>query len=325
MIYRERQRVLTISYSHLTEIPHVREARMLCKKVVNFFSLLSHTHESGARKMGITQDLLSLVTGLAHYLKILIRIALTAALKLERDYGSRTALSHFLSRLDRLCRDPDIAKTAGSPINSGPPGATITNGTEGSMQPKAIESGTTSAKARSCGYKSLVRPGGSFINQTEGDAITDLCEACHLTVEEECARFGTNLRWHLQCLSCSICHRHASKEKDPAKLAALTRQRSADSGEQRRQPLYLKEFRFELFERKPEDGIQGGSGRNRESSGRVYCSECPSSSIQDGFEYVTRLEQYAFLLCVALNKLYYLLKRRGVLASSPCKLASSTR
>ncbi|KAG0287874.1 hypothetical protein BGZ97_006969, partial [Linnemannia gamsii] len=38
--------------------------------------------ESGVRRLGMTQELLSLVTGLAHYLKILIRIALTCALKL---------------------------------------------------------------------------------------------------------------------------------------------------------------------------------------------------------------------------------------------------
>ena len=57
---------------------------MLCKKIVNFFSLLSHTQESGVRRLGMTQELLSLVTGLAHYLKILIRIALTSALKLVR-------------------------------------------------------------------------------------------------------------------------------------------------------------------------------------------------------------------------------------------------
>ncbi len=63
---------------------HGREAKMLCKKIVNFFSLLSHTQESGVRRLGMTQELLSLVTGLAHYLKILIRIALTCALKLVR-------------------------------------------------------------------------------------------------------------------------------------------------------------------------------------------------------------------------------------------------
>lgn len=67
---------------------HGREAKMLCKKIVNFFSLLSHTQESGVRRLGMTQELLSLVTGLAHYLKILIRIALTCALKLVSVFGS---------------------------------------------------------------------------------------------------------------------------------------------------------------------------------------------------------------------------------------------
>ena len=67
-----------------TGMAHVREARMLCRKTVELFTLLSHTQETGARRMGMTQGLLALVTGLAHYLKILIRIALTGALKLER-------------------------------------------------------------------------------------------------------------------------------------------------------------------------------------------------------------------------------------------------
>lgn len=34
------------------------------------------------KKLGITQELLSLVTGLAHYLKVLIRVTLNAALLL---------------------------------------------------------------------------------------------------------------------------------------------------------------------------------------------------------------------------------------------------
>ncbi|KAL1919216.1 uncharacterized protein VTP21DRAFT_1908 [Calcarisporiella thermophila] len=81
---------------------HSREAKMLCKKIVNFFSLLSNTQETGVRRLGITQELLSLVTGLAHYLKILIRIALTNALKLEREHESRTAIGRFLTKLMEL-------------------------------------------------------------------------------------------------------------------------------------------------------------------------------------------------------------------------------
>lgn len=55
---------------------------MLCKKIVAFFSLLSKTQETGVRKLGVTQELLSLVTGLAHYLKLLIRITLQGSLRL---------------------------------------------------------------------------------------------------------------------------------------------------------------------------------------------------------------------------------------------------
>ncbi|CAO3691998.1 unnamed protein product [Rhizopus stolonifer] len=80
-----------------------RESSMLCQKVSNFFSLLSHTQENGLRKIGITQDLLSLVTGLAHYLKVLIRIGLTGALRLEKRRDSEsTAISQFLSQLMEL-------------------------------------------------------------------------------------------------------------------------------------------------------------------------------------------------------------------------------
>ncbi|KAG2171655.1 hypothetical protein INT43_008035 [Umbelopsis isabellina] len=78
------------------------EAKRLCKKIINFFSLLSHTQESGAQLNGITEELLSLVTGLAHYLKILIRVALTGALKLEKQYHNNMAIPTFLNNLMQL-------------------------------------------------------------------------------------------------------------------------------------------------------------------------------------------------------------------------------
>ena len=89
-------------HAQAQKIQYVREARMLCKKIVNFFSLLSHSQEMGAQRMHITQELLSLVTGLAHYLKILIRISLTGALRLDQEYGVPAALESFLARLDEL-------------------------------------------------------------------------------------------------------------------------------------------------------------------------------------------------------------------------------
>ena len=79
-----------------------REAKLLCKKIVAFFSLLSKTQDSGVRRLGVTQELLSLVTGLAHYLKLLIRISLQGALKLERETGDTDGLHEFLDVLGQL-------------------------------------------------------------------------------------------------------------------------------------------------------------------------------------------------------------------------------
>ncbi|KAI9487508.1 MAG: hypothetical protein EXX96DRAFT_553530 [Benjaminiella poitrasii] len=82
-----------------TEFKYTREAKMLCKKIINFFSLLSRTEDMEMKKLGITQELLSLVTGLAHYLKILIRLALTSALRLEILVGKPVVVSRLLAKL----------------------------------------------------------------------------------------------------------------------------------------------------------------------------------------------------------------------------------
>lgn len=74
----------------------------MCKKVVAFFQLLAESQETGVRRLGVTQELLSLVTGLAHYLKLLIRICLQGALKLERETQSQEGLNHFLEDIGTL-------------------------------------------------------------------------------------------------------------------------------------------------------------------------------------------------------------------------------
>lgn len=75
---------------------------MLCKKIVQFFSLLSKTQDKNAHKLGVTQELLSLVTGLAHYLKLLIRICLQGALRIEKEPASADGLYLFLDDLGNL-------------------------------------------------------------------------------------------------------------------------------------------------------------------------------------------------------------------------------
>ena len=86
--------------THNTGMSYGREAKLLCKKIVSFFSLLSKSQDTGVRKLGVTQELLSLVTGLAHYLKLLIRICLQGALRLEREAHNSEGLYQLLDDLN---------------------------------------------------------------------------------------------------------------------------------------------------------------------------------------------------------------------------------
>ncbi|KAI0008045.1 rho-type GTPase-activating protein [Xylariaceae sp. FL0662B] len=92
----------TMKNFKMNELSYSREAKLLCKKIVSFFSLLSKTQDTGVRKLGVTQELLSLVTGLAHYLKLLIRICLQGTLKVEKEHRSPEALYRFLEDLGVL-------------------------------------------------------------------------------------------------------------------------------------------------------------------------------------------------------------------------------
>lgn len=97
-------------------LSYSREAKLLCKKIVAFFALLSKTQETGVRKLGVTQELLSLVTGLAHYLKLLIRICLQGVLKVEREAGDTNGLRQFLidlSNLEATKQDISLEATTG--------------------------------------------------------------------------------------------------------------------------------------------------------------------------------------------------------------------
>lgn len=83
-------------FNDRTGLQHTKEPKLLAKKIVNFFSLLTHKNSMSSQET--TQEFLSLVTTLAHTLKILIRFALKGALKLENNYNDKTALDSFLAK-----------------------------------------------------------------------------------------------------------------------------------------------------------------------------------------------------------------------------------
>lgn len=159
-------------------LPYSREAKMLCKKIISFFQLLSKTQEIGVRKLGITQELLSLVTGLAHYLKLLIRISLTGSLKLERERGNITAVNSYLVRLDSLNQET----------------------TEHTLPELVVAQHSNDQD----------------LGPTEAAlSSVDTCRACKRLLEEECVRSG-DVRFHLSCLRCHYCNRELSTEYSDA-------------------------------------------------------------------------------------------------------------
>ncbi|KAJ2911236.1 Rho-type GTPase activating protein Rga1 [Coemansia aciculifera] len=81
----------------IMHVDHTREPKLLCKKIVSFFSVLSHTQSNESN--GLTQELLSLVTSLAHYLKVLTRVALKGALKAQTEYKCPSSIKALLSKL----------------------------------------------------------------------------------------------------------------------------------------------------------------------------------------------------------------------------------
>ena len=294
---------------------------MLCRKTVDLFTLLSHTQETGTRRMGMTQELLALVTGLAHYLKILIRIALTGALKLEREHGVREAMQSFLDKLHLLA------------VQGGNPSARrMMKGAKGEVFPSQRSgSGNAGTHGVTYGFRSLAPENAGespFLGAPRDPALSgvpvvnppsDLCVKCSLTVEEDCVRLGTYQRWHSHCVQCSMCGKVAAppapataddkakeKEKEKAEDGGATPRITTA----RRPPANVDLFAYQL------DSVV-----DTQSFGAVpttiYCTDHARQGCRGGFQAVSRLEQYAFLLNVALRRLYLLLKKRKVIPLTP--------
>lgn len=291
---------------------HVREARLLCRKTVDLFTLLSRPQDAGQRRSGMTQELLALVTGLAHYLKILIRIALTGSLKLERDHDLREAMSSFLDKLHLLA------------VEGGNPGARRM--IRGGERSTGNQGGAPGTQGVTYGFKSLApeNAGDSPFGESDDSAgpsmerlsispPSDLCLRCQSTVEEDCARLGTFQRWHSHCLKCDTCGKAAAPTPIPPEPSAP----KDGSGGEEKEPVHPKISSARRPPAEVELFVYDATAANETPYGPVptvtLCLDHQNPHCRGGFEAVSRLEQYAFLLNIALRRLSYLLKRRGVL------------
>ena len=283
---------------------HVREVRILCRKSLELFSLLLlRTQETGTRQTDMTQELLALVTGLAHYLRALIRIALTGALKLERKHDVRDAMRSFLDKLHLLAvqgRDPSARR-----MLIGARGEAV------SIHRSA--SGNASTNGVMYGFRSLAPENvsifGAPVDQTLSsvsvvDPPSPKCPKCNILVEEDCVRLGTYKRWHSRCLRCKSCRKVADAE-DKTK-----EKKKAEDGTALRPPANVDVFAYDV-----------GSIVHTKLFGAVptaiYCLDHAHQGCRGGFQVVSRLEQYAYLLWLALRELYVHLKNRGLITGIP--------
>jgi hypothetical protein len=94
IIRQESSQEMELTYTKLG-----KEAKTLCKKIVGFMSLVSKAREKSMKRMGITQELLNLVTSLAHYLKLLIRYGLSNSLAYDRQNLDGNMVDKLLERV----------------------------------------------------------------------------------------------------------------------------------------------------------------------------------------------------------------------------------
>ncbi|KAJ3803776.1 hypothetical protein F5876DRAFT_23391, partial [Lentinula aff. lateritia] len=154
---------------------------------------------------------------------------------------------------------------------------------------------------------------------------SDLCVKCGSTVEEDCVRLGTYQRWHSKCVGCKVCGKVAEVQLPPTISKDQEREASADGGSSaqapklttaRRPPANVGLFVYDL-----------DSMRDTASFGSIptviLCTDHAHTACRGGFKAVQRLEQYAFLLNVALRRLYLLLRKQGVVPLSPAPTLTS--
>ncbi|KAG8914924.1 hypothetical protein FRC02_004788, partial [Tulasnella sp. 418] len=167
---------------------------------------------------------------------------------------------------------------------------------------------------------------------------TDQCAACKAVVEEDCVRLGTYQRWHSHCVKCCTCGEIAAvpAPSKPSKPSITNDEgpegipsRGNGSGKlstARSPPAKVDNFRFSITEDAKiiaEGTRRGGKLIQLPNTtivvDAIYClAHSPGPGVTwSGFEAVSRLEQYAFLLNIALRRLFLLFKKQGLIPLIP--------
>lgn len=121
------------------------------------------------------------------------------------------------------------------------------------------------------------------------------CVQCHAAMEEDCIRYGMFNRWHSGCVVCRNCGDRAlvpAKDEDEQNTITTEDGVVVSTRSGRRPPPRVDHFTFEPPRRT--DLVPD----------TILCLNHRTSTCVKGFESVSRLEQYTFLLHIALRRLY---------------------
>ena len=301
---------ITRTQLNLAGVSYLREARLFCRKLVDLYTLLGR-QEAIRERNGISQELLSLITGLAHYLKLLIRTAISASLKLKREAHVENAVALFLVRLHLLLKAPDPRL---------PRMLLRANGESFALESAGQSNSSTFGAA--FGFPSLTPEvaGGSPLFPRDitvtAAAVrpSDLCLKCRETVEEFCVRLGPYQRWHARCVSCAVCGTSVFVPPNSLK-------KSADGNSESNRPLE-ETFKADVFM------YDTQSCEEVPPYGWIptlfFCPKHGHYDCRTGLREVTVLEQYAFLLNVATRRLFLILRSKGLIPSELCKPFAAT-
>ncbi|BEI92115.1 uncharacterized protein CcaverHIS019_0409350 [Cutaneotrichosporon cavernicola] len=299
-------------------MPHSREAKQLCKRLVNFFLMLSDVTPQSFLDM---KALLLQVMQLAHYLKITIRIALTSAIKLDREQANPQAMTNALARLHLLAldgADPSLPKRGDHPTPPKPSDTWTGNESPEEMAWRSYDSltrtpqgFTPSTQGLAYGYRSLAPEitGETTLRGPQDDNFSPNsgCPRCGESVEDDCVRLGMWNRWHSHCVECGNCGDNAANvniQNSPGGLGPLADEGSHEGStahaseapdkalHQRRPPPRVGDFFYDPPQKKygPPD--------------LIWCNLHRAATAVPGFETVSRLEQYVFLVHIGLRRLY---------------------
>lgn len=141
-----------------------KEPRNISGKIMSYLAILRKSKQISTSG-SLSAELLSVITGCAHYLKLLIRIGLNNALKANKLQGSTEASDLFLNSVSGFENYIPVDTQSGS-----------------IMEKEALMN------------KNLLIPSNA----------TDACHTCQKSIERECVKFE-NKRWHFKCFVCSHC------------------------------------------------------------------------------------------------------------------------